>query len=175
MLKKRLGILIICSLTILVSCQGNKMEQKYRAVYIAINNCMDNGTADELDKYIATDAVDHQLDPAITSNTGLGGIKDVFKYYHNIFPDMKTTIHSMAVSGDTLFGYCTSVGTASQPFMGMSAGSQMTMNAVDVVVFKGDKMAEHWGFMDMGDVMKMMKQSAMMGQEEGMMEGEMGQ
>jgi len=175
MLKKLLGILMICSLIILVSCQGNKMEQKYKAVYTAVNKIMDSGNADELDMYIAEDAVDHQLDPSITSKTGLAGIKDVFKYYHNIFPDMKTTIHSMAVSGDTLFGYCTSVGTASQPFMGMSAGSQMTMNAVDVVVFKGDKMAEHWGFMDMGDVMKMMKQSAMMGQEEGMMEGEMGQ
>lgn len=175
MLKKLLGLLFLFSLIILVSCQSNQMEQKYRAAYIAINGIMDSGNADELDKYIAEDAVDHQLDPSITSNTGLAGIKDVFRYYHNIFPDMKTTIHSMAVSGDTLFGYCTSVGTASQPFMGMDAGSQMTLNAVDVVVFKGDKMAEHWGFMDMGDVMKMMQQSAMTGEQEGMMEGEMNQ
>jgi len=31
------------------------------------------------------------------------------------------------------------------------------MNAVDVIVFKGDKMVEHWGFMDMADAMNMMK------------------
>ncbi|MGB8320054.1 MAG: hypothetical protein WCE54_18115, partial [Ignavibacteriaceae bacterium] len=59
------------------------------------------------------------------------------------------------------FGYCTSVGTASQPFIGMPAGSQMTLNAVDVVVFSGDKMSEHWGFMDMSDAMKMMQQQQM--------------
>ena len=175
MSKKLLSSLILFSIIILVSCQGNKMEQKYRAAYIAINGIMDSGNSAELDNYIAEDAIDHQLDPNITSKTGLAGIKEVFSYYHNIFPDMKTTIHSMAVSGDTLFGYCTSVGTASQPFMGKPAGSQMTLNAVDVVVFKGEKMAEHWGFMDMSDVMKMMQQSAMMGEEERMMEREMNQ
>ena len=175
MLKKILGFLVVFSLIILVSCQGNQMEQKYRAAYVAINGIMDSGSIDELDQYIAENAVDHQIDPTITSKTGLAGIKDVFRYYHSIFPDMKTTIHSMAVSGDTLFGYCTTVGTASQPFMGMDAGSQMTLNAVDVVVFKDGKMNEHWGFMDMGDVMKMMQQSAMVGEEEGMMEGEMNQ
>ena len=172
---KYLSLLILLPILILVSCQDNKMEKQYKAAYVAVNNCMDNGTVDELDKYIAADAVDHQLDPSITSNTGLAGIKDVFRYYHNIFPDMKTTIHSMAVSGDTLFGYCTSVGTATQPFMGMPAGQKMTLNAVDVVVFKDGKLSEHWGFMDMSDVMGMMQQSQMMGEAEGMVEGEMNQ
>ena len=157
MLKKLLGSLFLLSLIILMSCQSNQMEQKYKATYVAVNGILDSGNIDELDKYIAEDAVDHQLDPNITSKTGLAGVKELFSYYHNVFPDMKTTIHSMAVSGDTLFGYCSSTGTASQPFMGMPAGQQMTLNAVDVVVFKGDKMTEHWGFMDMGDVMKMMQ------------------
>jgi len=107
------------------------------------------------------------MDPNITTKTGLEGIKDVFRYYHKIFPDMKTTVHSMAVSGDTLFGYITSTGTSAEPFMGMPAGQQQTMNAVDVVVFEGGKMKEHWGFMDMSDVMMMM-QSNMAG--ESMME-----
>jgi predicted ester cyclase len=142
------------------------MDQKYKAAYVAINEMMDSGNTDGLDNYIAQDAVDHQLDTSITTKTGLEGIKDVFNYYHKIFPDMKTTIHSMAVTGDTLFGYCTSVGTASQPFMGMPAGAQMTLNAVDVVVFSGDKMSEHWGFMDMSDAMKMMQQQQTMMQQQ---------
>ena len=175
MLRKLSGIILLFLIIILASCQGNKMEQKYKSVYIAVNNILDNGNVDDLDVYVETDVVDHQMDPSITSKTGLEGLKEMFRYYHNMFPDMKTTIHSMAVSGDTLFGYCTSVGTASQPFMGMPAGSQITVNAVDVVVFKGEKMAEHWGFMDMGDVMKMMQQNAIMGEAEGMMEGEMNQ
>jgi predicted ester cyclase len=173
MYKKHLSVLFLLPIIILFSCQGNQMEQKHKAAYVAINKILDGGNVDELDAYIAPDAVDHQLDPSITNKTGLAGIKEVFKYYHSIFPDMKTTIHSMAVSGDTLFGYCTSVGTASQPFMGMPAGEQMTLNAVDVVVFEGDMMKEHWGFMDMSDVMAMMQQSQMMGEVEGM-EQEMG-
>lgn len=172
---KFLSLPLLLIIFILVSCEGNQMEQQKKAAYVAINRILDGGDVNELDAYIAPDAVDHQLDPSVTSKTGLEGIKEVFKYYHSIFPDMKTTIHSMAVSGDTLFGYCTSVGTSSQPFMGMPAGSQMTLNAVDVAVFKGDKMVEHWGFMDMSDVMAMMQQSAMMGEAEGMVEGEMNQ
>ena len=165
MLKKGLFLILVSFVFVFISCQNNQqnqMEQKYKAAYVAINKMMDSGNADGLDTYIAQDAVDHQLDTSITTKTGLEGIKEVFRYYHNIFPELKTTIHSMAVTGDTLFGYCTSVGTAAQPFMGMPAGAQMTLNAVDVVVFKGDKMAEHWGFMDMSDAMKMMQQQQMM-------------
>ena len=157
--KKILILLLITTIVVIISCQNhqNPNEAKYKAAYVAVNGIMDSGNADELDAYIAEDAVDHQMDPNITTKTGLAGIKDVFKYYHNIFPDMKTTVHSMAVSGDTLFGYISSTGTTSEPFMGMPAGTSQTMNAVDVVVFKGDKMVEHWGFMDMSDVMKMMQ------------------
>lgn len=170
MYKKQLALLLIPIIFVLISCQSNDhnpMEAKYKAAYVAVNKIMDSGNADELDAYIAENAVDHQLDPNITNKTGLEGIKDVFRYYHKIFPDMKTTVHSMAVSGDTLFGYITSTGTSAEPFMGMPAGQQQTMNAVDVVVFEGGKMQEHWGFMDMSDVMKMM-QSNMAG--ESMME-----
>ena len=165
MLKEGLFLILVSFIFVFISCQNNQqnqMDQKYKAAYVAINKMMDTGNADGLDPYIAQDAVDHQLDTSITTKTGLEGIKEVFRYYHNIFPDLKTTIHSMAVTGDTLFGYCTSVGTAAQPFMGMPAGSKMTLNAVDVVVFAGDKMAEHWGFMDMSDAMKMMQQQQMM-------------
>lgn len=170
MYKKLFALLLITTVVIILSCQNhhNPNEAKYKAAYIAINGIMDSGNADELDAYIAEDAIDHQMDPSITEKTGLAGIKDVFKYYHNIFPDMKTTVHSMAVSGDTLFGYVSSTGTTSEPFMGMPAGTSQTMNAVDVVVFKGDKMVEHWGFMDMSDVMNMMKANM---PDESMMEG----
>jgi predicted ester cyclase len=171
MYKKGSILFFISLVVVLISCQSNQhnpMEAKYKAAYLAVNQIMDSGNTDELDAYIAADAVDHQLDPNITTKTGLAGIKDVFTYYHKIFPDMKTTVHSVAVSGDTLFGYISSTGTTSEPFMGMSAGQQQTMNMVDVVVFKGDKMAEHWGFMDMTDAMKMMQSNM---PDESMMEG----
>jgi len=159
MYKKLLALILITAVVVLISCQDkhNPMEAKYKAAYVAVNKILDNGNVDELDACVAEDAVDHQVDLSITDKTGLAGIKEVFKYYHRIFPDMKTTIYSMAVSGDTLFGYISSTGTTSEPFMGMPAGQQQTMNAVDVLVFEDGKMKEHWGFMDMSDVMKMMQ------------------
>ena len=164
--------LLFVPLFILTSCQPqNPNEENYRAAYIAINNLLDQGKIDELDNYIAADAVDHQLNPAITSKTGLDGIKEMFRYYHRIFPDMKTTVHSMAVSGDTLFGYVTSSGTTSEPFMGMPANTETSVNLVDIVVFKDGKMTEHWGFMDMTEAMQMMQSNMPM--DEGMMDGGM--
>jgi len=157
MYKKLLALLLITAVVVLISCQSSQQDEKRKAAYIAINKILDSGNVDELDAYVAEDAVDHQMDPSITDKTGLAGIKEVFKYYHRIFPDMKTTIYSMAVSGDTLFGYVSSTGTSAEPYMGMPAGQQQTMNAVDVLVFEDGKMKEHWGFMDMTDVMKMMQ------------------
>lgn len=152
---------------VLLSCQPqNPNEAKYKAAYVQISKALDSGELNELDNNIANDAIDHQLDPSITDKSGLDGIKDMFRYYHRVFPDMKTTIHSMAVSGDTLFGYITTTGTTSEPFMGMPANTKTSITMVDVVVFKGDKMAEHWGFMNMTDAMQMMK--ANMPMEEGM-------
>ena len=51
--------------------------------------------------------------------------------------------------------------------MGMPANTKTSITMVDVVVFKGDKMAEHWGFMDMTDAMQMMKANMPM-EDEGM-------
>ena len=159
MFRKSLFLLAIPLAALFVSCQSNQrnpMEAKYKDVYRAMINIMDNGNVDGLDAYIAKDAVDHQTDSSITTKTGLEGIKDIFRYYHKIFPDLKTKVHSIAVSGDTLFAYLSQTGTTSEPFMGMPAGQQSTMNSVDMIVFKDNKMQEHWGFMDMNDVTNMM-------------------
>ena len=155
MFRKSLLLLAIPLAALFVSCQSNQqnpMEAKYKDIYRAVINIMDNGNVDGLDAYIAKDAVEHQTDSSITTKTGLEGIKDIFRYYHKIFPDLKTKVHSIAVSGDTLFAYLSQTGTTSEPFMGMPAGQQSTMNSVDMIVFKDNKMQEHWGFMDMTDV-----------------------
>ena len=169
MFRKSLFLLAIPLTTLFVSCQSNQqnpMEAKYKDIYRAVINIMDNGNVDGLDEYIAKDAVEHQTDSSITTKTGLEGIKDIFRYYHKIFPDLKSNVHSIAVSGDTLFAYLSQTGTTSEPFMGMPAGQQSTMNSVDMIVFKDNKMQEHWGFMDMNDVTNMM----MMMQEKPAME-----
>ena len=164
MFKKLLPLLLISFFLILTSSQNNKdsaMDKQWKAIYVEITKLVDAGKVDELGTYIAENAVDHQLDPTMTSKTGLAGIKEMLEKYHKAIPDMNTTIHSMAISGDTLFGYYSSTGTTAEPFMGMPANQKITMNAVDIIRFEGDKIVEHWGFMDMADIMKMMPQPGM--------------
>ena len=172
-MKKHLAaFLLIPFIALLVSCQSNKqnkMDEQHKATYAAVIKIMDSGDADGLDAYIANDAVEHQIDSSITTKTGLEGIKDIFRFYHKVFPDLKTTIYSVAVSGDTLFAYLSQTGTTAEPYMGMSTGQQMTMNSVDVIVFKDGKMNEHWGFMDMTEATNMMKMMNMMPEEKSTM------
>ena len=123
-------------------------DSKYKAIFIEVNKIMDNGDLDQLDAYMKADVIDHQMDPS-AAETGLEGIKEMLKIFQHVFPDMKTTIHTMAVSGDTLFAFATFSGTTSEPFADMPANHELTYDYVDVVRFEDGMMAEHWGFSDM--------------------------
>jgi len=150
-------LLVLPLIAVLISCQPpNPNEAKYKAAFIEVNKIMDSGDLDQLDAYIKTDVIDHQLDPSITK-TGLDGVKEMFNIYQRVFPDMHTTIHTMAVSGDTLFALATSTGTSTEPYMGMPANQKMSFSYVDIVRFEEGKMAEHWGFVDMAEMMGMMQ------------------
>jgi|GEM_PF-6927814 len=162
MLKKYLTMVIILFTTVLTSCQNNQMNKtgkQYIEATIKIIEIFDSGNVDELDVLISKDAVDHQLDTTATEKKGLEGVKDEFRYFHKVFPDLKTTIHSIAVSGDTVFCYSTSVGTSTELFMGLPANQKVVLNGVDIVRFEGDMNVKHRGFIDVSDMMKMIKQT----------------
>ena len=167
MYKYLFSLLLFFSISVMIYSQDMDQASKYQSNYKSVVSALDKGEVDKLDAYIASDAVDHDIDPAMTKKTGLEGIKEMFKYYHKVFPDMKTTIHSMATSGDLLFAYITFTGTTSEPYMGMPANHKMSMDGVDIVRFKGDKAVEHWGFTANTDIMKMMPQDKMMDKKMG--------
>jgi steroid delta-isomerase-like uncharacterized protein len=155
-----LNLVLFPLVIIFSSCQNNQindMEAHHKAAVVKIFEVFDSGNVDELDAIIAENLVDHQLDTSITKKTGLAGTKELFNYFHRVFPDMKTTIHSMAVSGDTVFIHTTSVGTTSEPFMGMPANKKHSISGVDIIRFEGEKAVEHWGFIDVAEMMKMMQ------------------
>lgn len=135
----------------------DKSDAQRKAIFVNVAHIFDKGDVNQLDKYVSDNAVDHQMDTSVTKKTGLAGLKDYFNYSHRVFPDMMTTIHSIAVSGDTLFAYFTSAGTTSEPYMGMPANKKLMYSGVDIVRFSGNKIVEHWGFMDTNDMNKMMQ------------------
>jgi predicted ester cyclase len=165
MFKYLFSLLLFFSISCLVYSQSAdqvSMDAKYKSMYNDVLNALTSGKTDVLDKYIATDFIEHDPSPMMSKKSGLARIKEDFAAYHKIFPDMKAKVHSIAVDGDYLFAYLTFTGTTSEPYMGMPANHKMTMNSVDVIRFKGDKAVEHWGFTSNEDIMKMMPQEKMM-------------
>ena len=163
------SLLLFFSISVLVYSQGMdkmSMDAKYKEVYNDVLNALTSGNINVLDKYVTQDMVEHDPSPMMNKKTGIDAVKDIFKDYHKIFPDMKAEVHNIAVSGDYLFAYLTFTGTTSEPYMGLPANHKMTMDQVDLVRFKGDKIAEHWGFISNADLIKMMPQDKTM--KEGM-------
>ena len=164
MYKYLLSFLMFLSISVTIYSQEMEqmsMDAKYKMIYSEVLNALTSGNTDVLDKYISPDFIEHDPSPTMSDKTGLERIKEDFAAYHKLFPDMKAKVHSMAVSGDMLFAYLTFTGTVAEDHMGMPAGHKMTMNSVDIVRFKGDKAAEHWGFTSNEDIMTMMPQEGM--------------
>jgi predicted SnoaL-like aldol condensation-catalyzing enzyme len=159
--KNYLPLLLVPFLALLTSCQVNRqkqMDKEHMDAYVQVNKLIDAGDTEGLDAYMSPNIIDHQTDASGMYKKGLEGVKEMISDIHKSMPDMKTTINTMAVSGDTLFGFITSTGTTAEPFMGISANQMQTINMVDIVRFEGNKIAEHWGFIDVADVIKMMPQ-----------------
>ena len=145
---------------------GQDMDQgsndaNYKSAYKTVLNALTSGKLDGLDKYVASNMIEHDSSPVMSKKTGIERINDDFAAYHKIFLDMKAEVHGIAVSGDYLFAYITFTGTTSEPYMGMPANQKMTMNQVDLIRFNEGKIAEHWGFTSNEDLMKMMPQNGM--------------
>ena len=168
-------LLLLMLIPVLAYSQGmdqGSMDAKYKSVFKGVIDALSSGgNVDKLDDYLTADVMDHDISPMETKKTGIAAVKDVFNNYHKVFPDLKATIHTIAVSGDMLFAHLTFTGTTSEPYMGMPANHKTTMDAVDLVRFRGDKIAEHWGFTSNTDVMKMMPQSEKMGDDKMMNQG----
>jgi predicted ester cyclase len=81
--------------------------------------------------------------------------------YRTSFPDLKITVNAMGTSGDTLLAYYTFTGTNTGMMMGMPATNKsVSVDGVDIVVFKDGKAVEHW---EVSDQLGMMQQLGMMG------------
>jgi predicted ester cyclase len=155
---------------LLISCRQNMTTDNSatnKAAMLKIFETLENGNVDALDNYIAEDAVNHGMDTMTTQKRGLAAVKEIFNMYHEWFSDINITVNAMGTSGDTLLAYYTFTGTNTGPMMGMPATNKpVSVDGVDIVVFKDGKAVEHWG---VEDRLGMMQQLGMMpGSEEEM-------
>lgn len=142
-----------------ISCNsntgGNAQGEKNIATYHAINDAIESGDVSKVDQFIAADAIDHSGEHGEIK--GLDSIKASFTHFHETYPDMKLEEQQDAASGDYVFSLTRFTGTNNAPSMGAPAGTHFDMTAVEVIKFNKDgKATDHWEYMTMADMMKMM-------------------
>ena len=126
---------------------------KYKQINRDVLNGLETGDTTKF-AGIADDAIDHA--GPMGDIKGGAEIKAFLKKVHAGISNLKIDILGEAVDGDYLYCWNTMSGTPTDASLGMPVGKPFSMKNVDVVKFKDGKAVEHWGNMDMADMMKMM-------------------
>lgn len=161
--------LISCTalLCILVSCNGStstttdnsdnhkEQQQKNLAASDVVMKAFQTGDASAIDSVIADDFIDH-TDRG--DKKGRDSLKAMINFTHTNFKDMKFEKVRDVADGDYVYSWITYSGT-SDGSMGMPKGPYK-MNTIELSRFSNGKAVEHWAFVDMQDMMKMMSPPA---------------
>lgn len=127
-------------------------QAKNIAAFETVTSAFDSGDPSGIDSVVADDYVDHTDRGEVK---GKDSLKAMIVMMHKSFADMKTETLNTATSGDYVYGWMRYKGT-SDGSMGMPPGPYI-MTGIELVKFNNDnKAVEHWAFMDIQDMMKMM-------------------
>jgi len=120
------------------------------------------GKVDQIDKYIAADAIDHEVAPGKANPQPCReSLKDYLSVFCTAFPDLKVKVEDIIAEGDKVVARCTMTGTHKGEFMGMPAtGKTFSIGFIDILRFKDGKCVEHWGISDDAGVMQQLGNSA---------------
>jgi predicted ester cyclase len=106
-----------------------------------------NGNFGLLDEILATDYVDHVLQPGLPPTRE--GLKQFATALKTAFPDFRYTIEDYFESGDRIVQRLTASGTMKGDFLGMPAtGKRATWTEIHIGRVANGRVAEHWGVID---------------------------
>lgn len=148
----------------ILSCSGNKgggdKAQKNLDNSKAITKMFESGDFSKIGDYIADDAVDHASPHGDVK--GLDSLKAMFNQYASMVSNAKNEIVRGISDDEYAMLWLKQSWTAKvdDPMMGMKAGDHGTMESIEVTKHNADgKITEHWSFMSMNDMMKMMQKA----------------
>ena len=153
------GLLCICTScnnppTTTTADNDNKaQEEKNLAASNTIGKAFETGDVSGIDSVVSDDFVDHTDKGDVK---GKDSLKAMVAMIHANFKDMKMDKVRDAADGDYVYSWMTYSGT-SDGSMGMPKGPYK-MGAIELTKFNDGKAVEHWSFMDMRDMAKMMPQ-----------------
>lgn len=120
----------------------------------AIAKSFETKDISKLGDYIADDAVDHASPNGETK--GLENIKKMFTDMQGTMSNSKMETVKELADDDYVYQWMKESWTQTKESMGMKPGDY-SFNVIEVSKFNADsKVTEHWSFMDVNDMMKMM-------------------
>ena len=125
----------------------------------AVISMFETGDYSKAGDYIATDGVDHTGPTGEVK--GLDNLKAMFAQMGSTMTNVKNEIKKELADDEYSMVWIRQTWTqkTDDPMMGMKAGQQGDMQTVEVCKHGADgKITDHWGFMSMADMMKMMPQ-----------------
>ena len=140
---------------LLMSCGGkgggmSAAAKKNLEASQAVTKAFDTGDTSKINDVIAADFVDH----TDRGDKNRDSLKAMIVAWKAASKDSKTEVIKELADDDYVFSWLRFTGT-SDGSMGMPAGPY-DMSSIEVVKFKDGKAIEHWGFMEMREMMKMM-------------------
>ncbi len=150
------GLLFCC-----ISCNNEKassgsnaLAEKNLSAVHGIDKAIETGDISKLGDYIAADAIDHTGETGEVK--GLDSIKASLAIVHTMGTDMKSEVLKELADSFTVMQWVRYTGVSKMPMGASPAGSKYDMTVVHVSKFKDSKVTDHWEYMAMADMIKMM-------------------
>jgi steroid delta-isomerase-like uncharacterized protein len=107
-----------------------------------VDQAQTNGNLAVVDELVAEDFVDHSPFPGMPPTRD--GIKLLFGYLRNVFPDLHVRIDEQIADETKVVTRKTFEGTHRAEFMAVPAtGRAVSFEVIDILTFAGDKISEH--------------------------------
>lgn len=107
-----------------------------------VNEAQVAGNLVVVDELLADDFIDHTPLPGVPATRE--GVKMLFAYLRNAFPDLAIVIDEQIADSDKVATRKTFKGTHRGEFMGVPAtGRPVQFEVIDILTFRGDKISEH--------------------------------
>lgn len=156
-------LIAVSALFCLASCSSpanapaktDDMAQKNLASGRAISKAFETGDNALIDSAVSDDFLDH-TDQG--DKKGKDSLKAMVTWMHTNMKDMKMETIREVADDDYVFQWMRYTGT-SDGAMGMPVGPY-DMHMIEVSKYKDGKAIEHWSYVDMKEMMKMMPQPA---------------
>jgi len=128
----------------------------------AITKMFESGDFSKAGDYIAKDVVDHASPSGEVK--GLDSLMAAFKMYASMVSGVKNEYVKQLADDDYVMGWMKQTWKAKvdDPMMHLKAGENGQVETIEVTKHDADgKITDHWSFISMNDMMKMMPQGAM--------------